>query len=152
MHIFQKLISLRTRTNLCKYKSVLQRLCSLSIDLFPREVIECGGFLMLEERVWRVCFCSAATIGNSGPRAALELMELPLGRFSPQMGTAGGDPPPRAGVTVPFHTQLLPPPPVLLPPCPAVPLSGLHLQSAAQRSLLTEGEVSVGVPDMGGPP
>ncbi|KAI9518223.1 hypothetical protein NQZ68_039164 [Dissostichus eleginoides] len=49
-------------------------------------------------------------------------MELPLGRFSPQMGTAGGDPPPRAEVTPPFSTQLPPPPPLLLPPSPAVPL------------------------------
>lgn len=56
-----------------------------------------------------MCFCSAAAIGYSG--LPLELMELPLGRFSPQMGTAGGDPPPRAGVTPPLHTQLLPPPP-----------------------------------------
>lgn len=79
-------------------------------------------------------------------------MELPLGRFSPQMGTAGGDPPPRAGVTPPLHTQLPPPPPLLLPPSPAVPLLGPSPQSAAQRSLLTEGEVSVGVPDVGGPP
>ncbi|CAB1452877.1 unnamed protein product [Pleuronectes platessa] len=29
-------------------------------------------------------------------RVALELMGLPLGCFSPQMGTAGGHPPPRA--------------------------------------------------------
>lgn len=42
----------------------------------------------------------------------LELMELPLDCFSPQMGTAGGDPPPRAGAT-PFPT-LTPSTPCLL--------------------------------------
>lgn len=101
-----------------------------------------------------MCFCSVAAIGHSGPALPLELMELPLGRISPQMGTAGGDPPPRAGVTPPppLRTQLPPPPPLLLPPSPAEPLLGLSLQSAAQRSVLTGGEASVGVPDVGGPP
>lgn len=42
--------------------------------------------------------------------------------------------------------------PLLLPPSPAELLLGPSLQSAAQRSLLTGGEVSVGVPDVGGPP
>lgn len=94
-----------------------------------------------------MCFCSVAAIGHSGPALPLELMELPLGRFSPQMGTAGGDPPPRAGVKSPPTSS-----PLLLPPSPAELLLGLSLQSAAQRSLLTGGEVSVGVPDVGGPP
>lgn len=39
---------------------------------------------------------SARSVSSALP---LELMELPLGCFSPQMGTAGGDPPPRAGIT-----------------------------------------------------
>lgn len=52
----------------------------------------------------------------------------------------------------PLRTQLPPPPPLLLPPSPAEPLLGLSLQSAAQRSVLTGGEASVGVPDVGGPP
>lgn len=77
-----------------------------------------------------MCFCSAAAIGCSG--LPLELMELPLGRFSPQMGTAGGDPPPRAGVTLPSTSSCCLLPPLLLPPSPAVPLLGLSLQSAAQ--------------------
>lgn len=64
----------------------------MSIDLFPREVIECGWSLMLEERE-RVRFCSVAAVGYSGPGLPLELIELPLGRFSPQMGTAGVTPP-----------------------------------------------------------
>lgn len=100
-----------------------------------------------------MCFCSVAAIGHSGPALPLELMELPLGRFSPQMGTAGGDPPPRAGVTPPppLHPAATSSP-LLLPPSPAELLLGLSLQSAAQRSLLTGGEVSVGVPDVGGPP
>lgn len=99
-----------------------------------------------------MCFCSVAAIGHSGPALPLELMELPLGRFSPQMGTAGGDPPPRAGVTPPPLQPAATSSPLLLPPSPAELLLGLSLQSAAQRSLLTGGEVSVGVPDVGGPP
>lgn len=42
-----------------KFESVLQRQCSLFIDLFPREVTECGVSLMLEEResVFLLCCC-----------------------------------------------------------------------------------------------
>lgn len=53
--------------------------------------------------MWRVadvgkCFCSAAAIGHYGPGPPLKLMELTPSCFSPQIGTAGGDPPPRAEV------------------------------------------------------
>lgn len=64
-----------------------------------------------------MCFCSAAAIGYSRSGLLLELMELPLGRFSPQMGTAGGDPPPRAEVTPP------PPPHPAAAPPPTAPAS-----------------------------
>lgn len=42
---------------------------------------------------------SARSVSPLHSALPLELMELPLGCFSPQMGTAGGDPPPRAGIT-----------------------------------------------------
>lgn len=90
-----------------------------------------------------MCFCSTAAIGYSEPGPPLELMELPLGRFSPQMGTAGGDPPPRAGVTPPSPHPAAASSPLLLLSSLAVPLLGPSLQSAAQHSLLTEGEVGV---------
>lgn len=54
---------------------------------------------------------SPAAAGHSG--LPLELMVLPLGCFSPQTGPAGGDPPPRAAVTLP---------PFSLPAAPAIPL------------------------------
>lgn len=132
-----------------KYKSALQRLCSLSTDLFPREVIECGGSLMLEEResVFLLCCChrllrARAAPGTNGASS---------GPLFPSDGHSWGRSATQSWGYTPLHTQL-PPPPLLLPPSSAVPLLGPSLQSAAQRSLLTEGEVSVGVPDVGGPP
>ncbi|KAG7242562.1 hypothetical protein INR49_020275 [Caranx melampygus] len=65
-----------------------------------------------------------------------------------KMGTAGADPP----ADPPHPYQGAASSPVLLPPSPAAPMLGLCLQSAAQHSHLEEGEVSVGVPAVGGPP
>lgn len=73
----------------------------------------------------RVCFCSAAAVSQSRPGPSLKLIELPLGCFSPQIGTAGGDLPPRAGLTTPATPSwcLLPPAPTS--PSPAEPPLGL---------------------------
>ncbi|KAK2853543.1 hypothetical protein Q5P01_006204 [Channa striata] len=94
----------------------------------------------------RVCLCSAAAISHSYRGPSLELMEPPLGRFSPQMGTAGGEPPPRARVTS-----------LSIPSCHLLPIAlaawcchtnaGLAPSVDRTASVLKEGEVREGVPD-----
>ena len=54
------------------------------------------------------CVCTGLrAMGHTRPDLPLELMELPSAHFSPHMGTAGADPPPRA--------VEVPPPPLRLP-------------------------------------
>lgn len=81
-----------------------------------------GTSFLKNNGVWRVAVawgesgCVSAPMVHLATGSALELMELPLGCFSPQMGTAGGDPPPSAVVlSSPFpHPSF---PPIASQPC-----------------------------------
>lgn len=78
---------------------ISQKLSQVSDHFFPPT----PGFPMRYSEMQTVL----STRSVSPLRSALpqELMELPLGCFSTHMGTAGGDPPPRAGITPsPTHT------------------------------------------------
>lgn len=104
---------------------ISQKLSQVSDNFFPMRY---SNMLLKTGR----CKPSARSVSPLHSALPLELMELPPGCFSPQMGTAGGDPPPRAGVTPSPTLTLTPSTPCLLLLCCAT----AQLQPSACRTVL----------------